>query len=359
MKKQMKKQGNLRREIGQKTCRGMILAGKYDFRGYDTIMLVDPRTYVAEPLGGTLASSFVHLYKTDALHKRALQEAVKRGIYHYEWSKETKTFAGWFQTTCVLFGLSKETETRVLCLSRDISRLGREYASEQLKEWTSPRTFSQMLLAACEEAKKAFSKTLHDEVGTLSVILPALLSLVKVNVKKGDVKRALRGIEQLDQQIKQSIERLRNIIVSLRPPALDNSGGLCGAIRELLENISALSYLPYKFYCQPEDSGINLTENVRSLLFRIVQEALTNIVKHARAKQVEVTIKQEDSNVRLQVCDDGIGFNPKQSVSIEHVGLHAMKDSVKLLGGKITIKSAPGKGTRIEVICPSVVYGGE
>ena len=359
MRKQIKKREEIRRTVVSKAAREAVRAAEHGFHGYDFILLVDPRTYVAEPLGGMLPPSFVHLYKKEKLHQQAIEEAVKRGVYHYEWSSSGEHATSWFQTTCVLLCQANGKADGVLCLSRDISRLGREYANGGLSEWSTPKTFSQMLLAAREAEKKEISKALHDEVGSSSVILMALLSLVKVNVKKGNAKRALQDIEQLDQQIKQGIERLRSIIVSLRPPTLDNSGGLCGAIHELLENISALSHLPYEFYCQPEESDIQLTENVRILLFRIVQEALTNIVKHARAKHVEVTLKRVGSKVHLQVCDDGIGFNPKQSVSIAHVGLLAMKDSVELLGGKITIKSAPGKGTRIEVVCPSVVYGGE
>jgi NarL family two-component system sensor histidine kinase LiaS len=71
-----------------------------------------------------------------------------------------------------------------------------------------------------------------------------------------------------------------------------------------------------------------------------------------------VVLKRVGRAVTLRIEDDGIGFDPQVSVSIEHVGLLAMKDSVEMLGGKITVKSAPGRGTRIEVRCPSVVYGG-
>ena len=360
MPKLMKKRENSHRGSVVPQSVGLVgVAAGHSFCGYDAVLWVNARTHAAEPLGGGRAASFVSLYKKDPLHKQAVQETCKRGVYHYEWSRKEADAVTWFQTTCILLSPSCGKDAGVLCLSRDISRLGQKYAADRLKEWTSPKTFSQMLLAARETEKKAISKALHDEVGASSVILTALLSLVKVNVKKGDIKRALHDIEQLDQQIKQGIERFRSIIVSLRPPMLDNSGGLCGAIGELLEKISALSHLPYEFHCTPEGSDINLTENVRILLFRIVQEALTNIVKHARAKQVTVTLRRVGANMRLQISDDGIGFDPKQSVSIAHVGLLAMKDSVELLGGKITIKSAPGKGTRIEVICPSVVYGGE
>ena len=328
--------------------------------GYDFILLVNLPMREAKPMGGKLADSYVHIYKQDQLHQSALKQAVLQGIYHYEWSLRQNKQTVWFQTTCIALPRPDGKVAEVLCLSRDISRLGSAYtAGRGLKEWTAPKTFSQILLATREAERKEISKALHDEVGSSSVILTALLSLIKVNVKKGNTRRALKDIEQLDQQIKQGVERLRSIIVSLRPPVLDNPGGLCGAIEDLLVHISSLSHIPYQFQCKAQEKEIALSENVRILLFRIVQEALTNIVKHARAKHIVVCLRRVKSAVHLQVRDDGIGFDPKQAVSIAHVGLLAMKDSVELLGGKITIKSALGKGTRIEVECPSVVYGGK
>ncbi len=337
-----------------------VQAAKQDFHGYDFILLVDSKTYKAEALGGRDASAHITMYEKGIIHRQALKEALKNGIYHYEWSEDVSGQTTWFQTTCVVLSQSVGRANKVLSLSRNISRWGRQYTvSRSIREWAEPKTFSQILLATREAEKREISKALHDEVGSSSVILTALLSLVKLDVQKGATKRALRDIEQLDQQIKEGIERLRNIIISLRPPMLDNPGGLCGAIRDLLENVSALNHLPYQFNCKTGDDEMGLTENVRILLYRIVQEAVTNIVKHARAKHIDVSLKQMGSKVCLQVKDDGVGFDTTQFVSIQHIGLLAMKDSVEMMGGTITIKSALGKGTRIEVTCPSVVYGGK
>lgn len=358
MGKEMKKKASLKKsKVSAAVKKAWQMAGP-GFHGYDFILLVDPRSAKAEIIGGTPAEAYLHLYKKEPIHQQALQQALQKGVHHYEWAGKKAGGQAWFQTTCILLSLPDGKPSGVLCLTRDISRLGVAYAGSGVAEWSSPKTFSQILLAAREAEKKEISKALHDEVGSSSVILTALLSLVKVSVQNGNIKRALRDIKQLDEQIKQGVERLRNIIVSLRPPTLDNPGGLCGAIHDLLENISALSHIPYDFHCDTKNE-LELTENVRILLFRIVQEALTNIVKHAHAKHIEVMLKRVGSKVRLVVADDGVGFNPSQSVSIEHVGLLAMKDSVELLGGKIVIKSALGKGTRIEVACPSAVYGGK
>ena len=227
-----------------------------------------------------------------------------------------------------------------------------------LKEGVAPQTFAQILLAEREAEKREISKSLHDEIGSSAVILTALLSLVKVSVKEGDTKQALVEIAKLDKQIKNSIERVKNIVVSLRPPSLENDGALGGAVRELLDNISQMLHIPYKFDYNAEGESLGAADNVKIVLYRIVQEALTNIAKHAKAKNIYVLLERDAFTAHLIVQDDGIGFKPLKGGSIRQVGLRAMKDSVRLLGGSISIKSAPGKGTRVEVSCPCVVYGG-
>ena len=328
--------------------------------GYDWTCWIDKQTRRITYLDKKpLVNLPVTAYLNQPVHRDAFEETLKRGMYHYEWSGKTGKQPALFQTTCILLTDPNGQTTGVLALSRNITHwVGSLSAANTLNDWSSPQTFSQLLLAAREQEKKAISKALHDEVGSAAVILTTLLSLVKANVLKGKPKFALRDIAQLDTQLKESIERLKNIIVSLRPPSLENKGGLGGAIRDLLENISALSHFSYEFNYDELEDKIYLSDNVKILLYRIVQESLTNIVKHARAKQIQVRLKHLRGNIRLEVQDDGVGFEVNASRSLRHVGLLAMKDSVELLGGKLTIKSAPGKGTLIQVVCPSVVYGG-
>lgn len=329
------------------------------FYGYEFVLLVDAKTRLATWIGGSQKPS-LHLYQKNALHAQALEETLKQGIYHYEWTAPHGKKYTSYQTTCIAIQQPDGLAAGVLSLSRNISGDSVLYQAlaGQLRENSAPHTFAQILLAAREAEKRDISKVLHDEIGSSAVMLTALLSLVRSSVQTGNAKQALRDLTQLDNQIKESIERIKNVVVSMRPPSLENKGGLGGAVRDLLENISALSHVPYTFDYDAVDEQISLSDNVKIMLYRIVQEALTNTIKHARAKHIRVSLRQAGEDIKLLVCDDGIGFKPSRQISIEHVGLLAMKDSVELLGGKITIKSAPGKGTRIEVICPSVVYGG-
>ena len=329
--------------------------------GYDVVAVTDAvtrQTVIFSNISGRITPE--DLQEDRSVHQRAFRQALGGQIHHYEWGLEKADKHYFYQTTLIpLRGEHAQVES-VLSLTRDITHWGGAYqGGDMLREGTPPRTFSQILLAAREAEKKEISKALHDEIGSAVVILTALLSLVKASVKEGDRKQALEDIAKLDAQIKDSIERVKNIVVSLRPPSLENDGALGGSIRELLENISGYVHIPYTFDYQPSVGEAGISDSVKILLYRIVQEALNNIVKHSRAKNIYVLLSRQDGEIRLVVQDDGIGFKQIKQRSIRKVGLLAMKDSVHLLGGNISIKSEPGKGTRIEVVCPCVVYGGK
>ena len=350
----------------RKSAKEMTVRVKYkpmtdleQFYGYDFILLVDPHTLTFTQIGGRGRVAQT-LYRNNPVHQEALAKALKRGVFHYEWTDLRGKSTTLYQTTCVALKAPDGRSSGVLSFSRDITQgmYVPDWGENVLQDSGSPRTFAQILLAARETEKKEISKALHDEIGSSAVMLTSLLSLVRAGVQAGNKRQVLSDLAQLDAQIKASVERIKNVVVSLRPPSLENKGGLGGAVRDLLENISAFSGVPHTFECDLEEDQQRLSDNVKIILYRIVQEALTNIVKHARAKHIRVDLKQIGGTVRLVVCDDGIGFKTSRQRSIEHVGLLAMRESVELIGGTITIKSTPDKGTRIEVSCPSFVYGG-
>ena len=333
---------------------------KHGVEGYDVVAVVDALTRqatVVSNISGRLSPADI----TDNLtaYSRPLKQALEGHIQHYEWGLEKAGKHCFYQTTLIPLSGENNQIDRILFLTRDITYWGGVYrGGEILREGTAPRTFSQILLAARETEKKEISKALHDEIGSAVVILTALLSLVKASVKEGNRKQALADIAKLDAQIKNSVDRVKNIIVSLRPPSLENDGALGGSVQELLENISGYVHIPYTFEYDPATKENGISDSVKILLYRIVQEALNNIVKHARASKIYVLLARQGDQIRLVVEDDGVGFKPVKQRSIRKVGLLAMQDSVRLLGGTISIKSTPGKGTRIEVACPCVVYGG-
>ena len=330
------------------------------FHGYDFVLLVNVSTGKAEVLEGAPAVAYSNLYKSNPVHKRALAETLKQGVYHYEWNDGLPKNSTWFQTTCVIVPEPGKKVKKIMAFTRDISRWGIGSAeAKELSEKASPKTFSQILLAARELEKKEIFKSLHDEIGSLSVVLMSELRVLRLRVEENDKKRARMQADVLAKEIAACVSRLRGIMVSLRPPVLDHPGGLYGAVQDLLENIGTLFGMPYQFDRDDTEGLVAMSEDVSITLYRIAQECLTNILKHAKAKHIYVSLKHRGRKMYLQVQDDGVGFNPKQSLTLEHVGLLAMKDRAKMLGGTITFHSAPGKGTRVEVVCPRVIYGGK
>jgi signal transduction histidine kinase len=137
----------------------------------------------------------------------------------------------------------------------------------------------------------------------------------------------------------------------LRPPALDERG-LDAALRDYVDNVARETGLTCGFEWHVED---RLPPALETILFRVAQEALTNVAKHAKAHEVTLTVRAVDANVELEVCDDGIGFDPKQARAMagaNHFGLIGMRERMASAGGSFNLRSQPGGGSRIHAVLP-------
>lgn len=337
------------------------ISGAYGKRsllsGYEAVLCVDMYTRETEVLHQKSAQVARVLQEMQGIHREELWRVSGGKISHYEWSMPDKDEILFYQTTLIPLGDCDGQTARVLSLTRNISLWNADGHKDLLCENNAhAKTFAQMLLAAREEEKKIICKALHDELGSSAVMLSSLLHIAQSSVEQGQRTEALNDLQELNKQLQLSLERLKNVIITLRPPTLECDGALGGSIRELLENTGHYLDIPFEFKYSPRLSEKGISDNVKIVLYRVVQEALSNIAKHSRAKHITVSLRKQKFTLYLTVCDDGVGFRPRMQRSIKHIGLLAMKDSVRLLGGRISIKSAPGKGTRIAVSCPSTVY---
>ena len=326
---------------------------------YEAVMLVNLSGKKTSVWYKKSQAVFTALRAADGLHRNMLLSCTDGKTHHYEWSMQEKDTVAFYQTSLVPLCDEQGNITQVLSLTRNISAWGASVAENVLSEKTGARTFAQILLAAREEEKKAICKTLHDEVGSSAVMLSSLVKILESDLEEGTCARGLSDLAELRKQLRGCLERIRNVIVTLRPPSLEFDGALGGSIRELLENTSHYLGIPFEFKYSPRLSERAISDNVKIVLYRVTQEALSNIAKHASAKHITACLKKQKNTLYLTIADDGIGFKVAAQRSINHIGLLAMKDSVRLLGGRISIKSAPGKGTCIAVSCPCVVYEGK
>lgn len=324
-----------------------------------TLLLFGSPNKQAQVCGAEIPFVCLHLQRPQGLHREQLRKAFATAqVCHYEWyGEDKKGSVRLCRTGLVPLSGPQGKVTQVLSVTRDISDWGMyTKPSHLLFDGGKPKTFAQILLAARETEKREIAKALHDEIGMASVMLAALVEIAKQNVRKGDVTQTLQDLDRLQLQTQQSMQRLRAIMVSLRPPSLDMDGALRGSLETLLENVCKLGQVSYRFSCAGRMSEKGISDRVKIVLYRIVQEALNNVIKHAQAKEVLISLKREKGKLFLTIQDDGVGFNPPRRNCAQHVGLLAMKNSVLLLGGQFNIVSAPGKGTCIRAVCPCVVY---
>jgi len=339
--------------------KNFLLEADQNMLGLNLLVYVQPDKPALVGVDRLPAQATKDILKGKGVHRGKLKEALKGSAQLYEWSHADESL--FFQTTMLPLPATEYTKPNVLIFTRDITSWAQETTSAQpvIKDAWKARTFSQILLAAREEERRSLSRALHDEIGSAAVILTSLSHVIRASVEKKDQKQALRDLTELDKQIQGSIQRLKDIIVTMRPIALENNGALCQAIKELAENVSRYAQISYSFTCAKGLSERGISDNVKIVLYRVVQEALTNITKHAKAKHIKISLTRKGELLHLSITDDGIGFKPVKQQSIRHVGLLWMKDGVEVLGGTLRIQSAKGKGTRIEVTCPCVVYEGE
>jgi len=203
-------------------------------------------------------------------------------------------------------------------------------------------------LAAADAERRRWARELHDEtlqsLGGLRVLLSAAL-------RGEDLKRAQAAMRQAVEQIEHEIANLRAIITELRPAALDELG-LRTAIEALLDRHREDSNLWIDDELAlpgPSAGAERLDRDLETAVYRMVQEALTNVAKHARARHVRVAISESDGELLLEIQDDGVGFDSQ--VSSDGFGLAGMQERAGLAGGTISVDSGE-QGTLVRACLP-------
>jgi signal transduction histidine kinase len=221
---------------------------------------------------------------------------------------------------------------------------------DRLRESNAARlqTLSRRLVQVQEEERRHLSRELHDEIGQL---LTGLRFLLKPN---GDMPNevVVSRLEQARSIIDEILDKVRGLSADLRPAALDHLG-LVPALITLFERYSAQTQMSVNFKHRGADG--RFASEVEMTAYRIVQEALTNVARHADVNQVTVRVWPTADRLNVQIDDRGRGFDPEAVLSFPQTGgLAGMQERVNLLEGKLTIESRPGAGTQITAELPCV-----
>lgn len=206
------------------------------------------------------------------------------------------------------------------------------------------RELSHKVVHAQEEERKAISRELHDEVGQLLTALRIELGNLQQTTPKGALSVPLADTKSLAER---SLRAVRDIAMGLRPSMLDDLG-LGPAIEWQGREFSRRLGIPVEVTCTGELNP--LSDAHRTCIYRVVQEALTNCARHAKAGRIQVRIRNQNGRLRVQVSDDGRGMDPGQVGS--GLGLLGMKERARELNGRLDIESSLGRGTTITVEVP-------
>lgn len=220
-------------------------------------------------------------------------------------------------------------------------------AIENARLYESMRSYARQIITAQEEERKRMARELHDDTAQALVALSRRLDALLGPTDQAPevLKQRLEGLHQLTAEISHGVRRFSQ---NLRPSTLDDLG-LLPTLEGLTAQLSQEDGVEANLQVLGEQR--RLPPEVELVLFRIAQEALTNVRKHSQATQVATTVEFEDSLVRVTITDNGRGFKlpdrPASLVQMGKLGLTGMFERAELVGGTLTVRSAPGQGTTV------------
>jgi signal transduction histidine kinase len=245
----------------------------------------------------------------------------------------------------VASSISENREHALPDRTTELSRLiAIEFPDLSVEELSS---FSAFLQMNSEREKAALARELHDELG--GILTPAKMDLAWLQARLAGNAEYGERMNRLAKLIDQGIDLKRRIIEDLRPSLLDHLG-LASALQWYVQEACEAANLQ----CALEISnGLErLPGDLEIALYRLVQESLTNIVKHARAKRVSLKVERTAKGLRVTISDDGVGIPDMEVARKLSYGLAGMSHRIRSIRGTFEIRSQPGQGTRIEAFVP-------
>lgn len=308
---------NIEKEESDLNSRWLQLARRSDVVRREEIL--NQITQAQQEMSGALESAYE---QTELLRESIYQEG--HGLLRW---------TVWLFAVCV--GLSLLCATWAVRASAGLFRKLEQQAAELGR-------LQYQFLETQENVARRFSHELHDELGQALTAVKANLSALRGH---GDDAR----VEDCSRLVDRAIKDVREMSQLLRPTILDDFG-LDAALRSLAESFSQRTGIEVQYRSDLE--GRRLRDQVETNLFRIAQEALTNIARHSQATSVTIELMSRKDEVALAIRDNGHGFDVSEPRASPGLGLAGMQTRSRGCGGTFTIETAPGKGLKVEVTCP-------
>ncbi|WP_274366212.1 sensor histidine kinase [Paenibacillus thermotolerans] len=238
-------------------------------------------------------------------------------------------------------------------LGRITSKWEEQVTSLQRLSTNNAELAEKARYSAIVEERQRLARDLHDAVSQQLFAISMTATALGRTLEK-DMERAKRQVSLIEEMSSVAQSEMRALLLHLRPVHLEGKR-FTDALRELLQELTAK--MPIHIQWEMDDD-VRLAKGVEDQLFRIVQEALSNTLRHSRADRLEMKLYRRVDGVRLSIRDNGIGFEMDQKKQASY-GLMSMAERVNEIGGFINIVSAPGKGTKIEIRVPVMLEGEE
>jgi PAS domain S-box-containing protein len=224
----------------------------------------------------------------------------------------------------------------------------REMEKRLLKrELNKQKIISQAMVDAQERERAEIGKELHDNINQILSTTKLYLELAKA-----DNKERMSLISRSAENIHEAIHEIRNISRSLVPASIGDLG-LLDSISDLVESVRTTRAIHVEFYPVGKFDE-KISDKEKLMLFRIIQEQVNNVLKHSAAKNliIELLLEETENRIELNITDDGKGFDPEMVKGKKGLGLSNIMSRADLFGGKVTIKSSPGRGCQMSVLVP-------
>jgi signal transduction histidine kinase len=215
------------------------------------------------------------------------------------------------------------------------------------------RHLSHQILLAQEEERKHISRELHDDISQILTGINVSLAALKIEAtaNAGNLKKKISNTQRL---VEKSVAAVHRFAHELRPAMLDDLG-LVPALIAFMKEFGKRTGLQIRFTSSATGEIEQLDNLKRTMLYRVAQEALTNVTKHSQASQAKVSIRVQSDGICMEISDNGKSFDVDHALGARRrgaLGILGMRERVELVGGAFSIESAPGKGTAVRVKIP-------
>ncbi|MBN1689228.1 MAG: sensor histidine kinase [Candidatus Omnitrophica bacterium] len=221
------------------------------------------------------------------------------------------------------------------------------------------RHLSHQILLAHEEERKKISRELHDEIGQILAGISIRLATLK-NETSSNTKSIKKKIASTQRLVEKSMKTIHRFARELRPAVLDDMG-LIPALKIHIKDFTKRTSIPIRFKVFTFSKIEELGSVQRTAFYRVAQEALRNVDKHANASLVKMSLQKRDGTIHMEIKDNGKSFSVERMLHAgrrKRLGLLGMRERMEMIGGNFSVDSKPGKGTTVRVYAPLKISNG-